>query len=462
MKDGRPLVAFYGDDFTGSSAVMEVLEFAGVPTTLFLAPPSAAELAALRERGQSGAAIGIAGLARSRDPAWMDANLPEVFRALDGLGAHVTHYKVCSTFDSSPEVGSIGRAIDIAAPILGGRWHPLVVGCPELRRYQVFGTLFAGTDDGVYRLDRYPVMRRHPVTPMDEADLGRHLARQTDRAIGLVDLAQMKAGQAKGALDRNLEEGAEIIALDAMDDETMREAGRLIWEARRGKVFAVGSQGVEYALVAYWRETGLLGPASPAPFPKPAKQIFAVSGSCSAITSAQIRHAQSNGFAVLDLEASLAVDQKAWNAHLDMAHAQILSELSSGQSVIAATARGPDDPALARVADATEASGQSKAEVNERISVGLGRLARNVVQATKLTRIVVAGGDTSGHAMVQMGVRSISAIAQVTAGAPLCRVQAPDGPLDGLEVVLKGGQMGGRDLFSLVRDGRQAAQSLPA
>ena len=35
------------------------------------------------------------------------------------------------------------------------------------------------------RLDRHPVMARHPVTPMDEADVGRHLARQTgpgDRA----------------------------------------------------------------------------------------------------------------------------------------------------------------------------------------------------------------------------------------------------------------------------------------
>ena len=30
-------------------------------------------------------------------------------------------------------------------------------------------------------------MSRHPVTPMTEADLRRHLSRQTDKRIGLVD-----------------------------------------------------------------------------------------------------------------------------------------------------------------------------------------------------------------------------------------------------------------------------------
>ena len=35
----KPLRTFYGDDFTGSTAVMEVLSFAGVSTMLFLEPP---------------------------------------------------------------------------------------------------------------------------------------------------------------------------------------------------------------------------------------------------------------------------------------------------------------------------------------------------------------------------------------------------------------------------------------
>ena len=52
----------------------------------------------------------------------MDANLPAAFRFLRSLGAPVSHYKACSTLDSSPESGSIGRAIDIAARSFDWTW----------------------------------------------------------------------------------------------------------------------------------------------------------------------------------------------------------------------------------------------------------------------------------------------------------------------------------------------------
>ena len=35
-----PLIAFYGDDFTGASASMEAVAFAGLETVLFLSPPT--------------------------------------------------------------------------------------------------------------------------------------------------------------------------------------------------------------------------------------------------------------------------------------------------------------------------------------------------------------------------------------------------------------------------------------
>jgi len=65
-----PLLTFYGDDFTGSSAVMEVLSFAGIPTMLFLDAPSAKVL----KRFPDLQAIGVAGVARSKNPDWMRAH----------------------------------------------------------------------------------------------------------------------------------------------------------------------------------------------------------------------------------------------------------------------------------------------------------------------------------------------------------------------------------------------------
>ncbi|SEM28745.1 Putative sugar-binding N-terminal domain-containing protein [Roseovarius azorensis] len=66
------LVAWYGDDFTGAAAVMEVLTFAGLPTALFLDPPTPGQLA--RFPGLRG--IGIASTARTWSPDRMQADLP--------------------------------------------------------------------------------------------------------------------------------------------------------------------------------------------------------------------------------------------------------------------------------------------------------------------------------------------------------------------------------------------------
>ena len=182
------LIAFYGDDFTGSTAVAEVLTFAGLPTVLFLDVPTAEQSA--RFAGWPG--IGIAGVARSMSPAWMERTLPPVFEHLRSLSAPITHYKVCSTLDSAPHVGSIGRAVELAAPRLGGRWHPLVLAAPAIARYQAFGTLFAAVEGEAFRLDRHPTMSRHPVTPMHEADVRRHLARQPSPSSGQATLCAMR------------------------------------------------------------------------------------------------------------------------------------------------------------------------------------------------------------------------------------------------------------------------------
>ena len=64
---------------------------------------------------------------------------------------------------------------------------PLVVGAPQLKRYTFAGHLFAAYQGEVYRIDRHPVMSRHPVTPMAEADLRLHLAQQTTRATVLAN-----------------------------------------------------------------------------------------------------------------------------------------------------------------------------------------------------------------------------------------------------------------------------------
>jgi uncharacterized protein YgbK (DUF1537 family) len=219
-----PLLAFYGDDFTGSTDAMEVLAAHGVDTLLFLAPPDDATLAQARRRH---AAIGFAGTSRAQDPAWMDRELPAVFERMARCGAPIVHYKVCSTFDSSPTVGSIGRATEIGRRVLRQqRSSPLVVGAPPMRRFTAFGQLFAAAGETVHRIDRHPTMSRHPVTPMDEADLRLHLARQTGLPVGLLDLGAQQLPDADARYEA-LAARHPITMIDVWDAGSQARAGQI-------------------------------------------------------------------------------------------------------------------------------------------------------------------------------------------------------------------------------------------
>jgi uncharacterized protein YgbK (DUF1537 family) len=108
---------------------------------------------------------------------------------------------------------------------------------------------------------------------------------------------------------------------------------------------------------------------------------------------------------------------------------------------------------VAALRAAVEASGLKPDTVNDRIGSGLGCALDRVVRQAKLTRAIISGGDTSGHAASTLGIDALTAVSPIAPGAPLCRAHAAGGALDGLELALKGGQVGGPDFFCAVRRG---------
>lgn len=431
MTEPTKLYAWYGDDFTGSTDVLERLALAGIETVLFTAPPTAADRAAFAHCS----ALGIAGESRSQTPAWMDAHLPSLYACLRSFGASVNHYKVCSTFDSSPTTGSIGRAIELGLEAFSAPFAPVVVGAPHLGRWVVFGNLFATDRGRVVRIDRHPNMCNHPVTPMHEADLGVHLSRQTALSIGSVPLDAFQSGRATRQIQDELARGARILVFDGIDQPTLTETGRLLFEAAQNQpLFAVGSSGLTYGLIEHWRASGLIDPAPRLAPPAPVERLLVLCGSCSPATARQIEWARRNGFASWQLSPSTD-----WT----LLRPQILRALGQSQSVLLFTAIGPQS-----------ATSEARAAYGASFSATLGRELCSLLLASGLRRVLIAGGDTSTHAVQQLGLRALTFAAPLTPGAPLCRGYAPGSPLDGLELVLKGGQMGPEDFFAQVRDGR--------
>ena len=450
LPDGLWL-SYYGDDFTGSTDVLEAFTAAGVPTVLFLQAPRPEDLARFPEAR----CVGLAGQSRGKSPAWMREHLPPVFERLSSLGAPIVQYKVCSTFDSAPEVGSIGQAIELGVAHRQARWSPMVVGAPRLQRYQVFGHLFAAAQGEVYRIDRHPTMSRHPVTPMHESDLRVHLAQQTPRRIGLVNLAQMTQGQGSAALQALQGEDQPVVMLDVADPVSQREAGRLVWQQRGQGVFSASSSGLQYALVEYWRSRGWLPAQSSLPQAQPLPCIAVVSGSCSPMSAAQIEWAEQNeGFVTERMDVGKCLDAAQAEQEIERLVALAVDAVSRKVSPVIYSARGPDDSAVTGFEALVQRAGCEKAQGTERIGMALAEVMRRLLDRTELRRIVVAGGDSSGAVASHLQVQAFTVAAGMAPGVPLCRAWSDNPRRDGLEIALKGGQLGAVSFYGDVRAGR--------
>jgi uncharacterized protein YgbK (DUF1537 family) len=419
-------LAYYGDDFTGSTDVLESLALAGVDTELFVD-------AAIRGPAR---AVGLAGLSRTYTPEEMADRLPAAFRALAAARPRFVHYKACSTFDSSPSVGSIGRAIEIGRGVLPARWTPVLAAAPHLGRWCAFGNLFArsGIDSPAYRLDRHPTMSRHPVTPMDEADLPLVLARQTSLPITLIELPTVQMGpEATAAAIERAPDG--IVLIDATTAADLATIGRTLDALQRraaAPLFVAGSSGVETALIA----AGVLGPdpeAAPVePGSVPPGPVLVLSGSRSPVTARQLQAALAAGFCDVPLVASDA--DAGWSDAVTSA----TTAHRSGRSVMLRTGDG-DWSALAGAA----------------LGKLLGRIAGRILDAVPFRRVVVAGGDTSGEVARELGITSLRFLAPLAPGAPWCRVMTTRPGVDGVAFAFKGGQVGRDDLFISARDWRR-------
>jgi uncharacterized protein YgbK (DUF1537 family) len=434
------LLAFYGDDFTGSTDALEFLTRAGAKTALFIEPPTAEQL----KKYPGLNAFGVAGKTRAMAPAEMEQTLLPAFEKLQQTGARHVHYKVCSTFDSSPTIGSIGKAIDTGVAVFKTSCGPLLVAAPVLGRYCLYGNLFArmgiGSNGKIYRLDRHPSMSRHPVTPADESDLRLHLSKQTTKKTGLIDILQLSGGKASlaTALEQVVQQGFNIVLFDALYQEQLLTIGELIDEqANAGTLFSAGSSGIEMALGQYWNHTNQLQPVSDWKHPGKATPLLVIGGSCSPVTAGQIICAKAKGFEEILIDAPAVCNNDVQSIHAAINKA--VDFLNNGKHVIIHTGGAAQQQTANLPAD--------------KLGTALGAIASETAAQTTVKRMVIAGGDTSSYAARAMGIEAVEMIAPLVPGAPLCKATAPGSPINGLEVNFKGGQVGGEDYFEVLANG---------
>ena len=429
-----PRLGWYGDDFTGATDTLAALAKAGQRALLFLDVPDVARLGeAQRDAGGPLDAVGIAGAARSMAPEAMRAELEPVGRFFAALGVAVMHYKCCSTFDSAPDVGSIGEAVRTLAPHFPNRFRPVVGGQPNIGRYCLFSTLFAaaGTGGTVHRVDRHPTMSVHPVTPMAEADLRRHLAAQGLEGMAALHLPDYGLGGDALArlMDRLMAERPPAMLLDVSRSEDLAIVGRLIWErAVEAPLLAVGPSSVAQALVAHWNAGSAGRVAEEVPLGATDSPVFLMAGSLSPVTRRQVEAAGS--YTRIQADAAALCGDPGYAERL---LGEVAASLTAGRHTLVWTA-----PAEAGTADTAQAG---------RVAAATADFVAAVLRRVALRRVGIAGGDTSSLAVRALGCWGLSYRCTLAPGVTVSRTHADDPAVNGLELMLKGGQMGGEDLF---------------
>jgi uncharacterized protein YgbK (DUF1537 family) len=204
--------------------------------------------------------------------------------------------------------------------------------------------------------------------------------------------------------------------------------------------FAVGSSGVTRALIEAWRDSGLVSGEPLTARIAEAERLLVISGSCSPVTAGQIHWALANGYAGVKADVSALLAGSS--GERDRIEAEALAALAAGHSPLIYSATGPLDPG-------SDASGAG-------LGAALGRITRAITAKGGPRRLLFAGGDTSSHAVAELGLFALTWAGATQRGAPLCRAHSEDTAFDGLELVLKGGQMGSEDFFDRVRKGDTA------
>ncbi|WP_328726957.1 3-oxo-tetronate kinase [Streptomyces sp. NBC_00259] len=342
---------------------------------------------------------------------------------LRAAGAEQIYFKYCSTFDSTP-AGNIGPVTEALMDAIGADFTLATPAFPDNGRTVFKGHLFVGdvllSESG---------MRHHPLTPMTDPNLVSVLGAQTTRPVGLIDHTAVAGGAEaiRARIDALREEGVGIAIADAVSDDDLLRLGSAVREL---PLVTAGS-GLAIGLPANW---GIEPSPAAAQLPPAGGHRAVVSGSVSVATNRQVQEFLDSGRPAFSVDPlRIAAGEDVAGQALDFAE----KHLADGPVLVYST----EAPDTVR----TVQGRLGAAEAGELVERTLARVARGLV-ARGVRQLVVAGGETSGAVVQELGLTGLRIGPQIDPGVPWCAAALPDG--DTLHLTLKSGNFGGPGFFT--------------
>ncbi len=413
------LLGCIADDLTGATDLAIMLTRAGMRTLQVMEVPDA--------KGRAGLdgydAIVVALKTRTCPVAEaIDLSLRSA-DALLALGAKQLFFKYCSTFDSTNE-GNIGP---VAEALMERLKADLALVCPAFptnKRTVYMGNLFVGE----VPLAESP-MKDHPLTPMRDSNLVRVMQRQSKGKVGLVPYPMVEKG--RGAIGEAFaaarKRGERFVVVDAISDRDLIEMGAAAVDMQ----LITGGSGVALGLSANFIAKGLMKAAeAPTSMTAPKGRAAILAGSCSEATRGQVAAAKEAGIPAFEIDplglASGAQSETTILAWIDQ-------QAKEKPFLVYSSA----EPAAVKAVQ--DKLGREAAGVL--VEKTLAAVARELV-ATGTTRLIVAGGETSGAVVNGLGVTALEIGPEIDPGVPWTRAVGRD-----LVLALKSGNFGAPDFF---------------
>lgn len=400
------------DDITGATDLATRFVGRGLRTEVFFGVPRAGAIEAQAD-------LDVAVVALKSRTAPVVGAVRDSLSALDGVrraGASRVFFKYCSTFDSTP-AGNIGPVIDALLGALGERLTVVVPSFPAAGRTVYMGHLFVG-----HQLLAESPMRDHPLTPMRDSNLLALLGAQTSGEVDLIPLPTVRDGAAavRRELDRIRSTHSRVaVVIDAVDRSDLAT----IMTAAADLPLITGGSGLADGLPASGADD-----ARRIPLIRGRRAILC--GSVSARTQQQISAARGT-HPWLKLDAESLRDDAAREADRVTAWAR------------AEWARDADAVPLIFSADSPADIDRSTA-LSAHIEAVFGAVSIALV-ADGARQIIVAGGETAGRVVQDLGVTALRIGPEISTGVAWATGQTGNGVP--VSLALKSGNFGTPDMF---------------
>ncbi|MBW7572973.1 four-carbon acid sugar kinase family protein [Caproiciproducens sp. AGMB10547] len=400
------------DDFTGASDAASFLAKGGMRTVLCNGIPQDSFSV---EEGTEAVVIALKTRTETAEKA-----VSESFQASQWLkkaGAKQLYFKYCSTFDSTPR-GNIGAVGDM---LLEKNSIPYTVLCPSLPINK------RTVRDGSLYVDQVPLseshMKNHPLTPMWDSYLPNLMRGQSKYPCLVLGREEMSAPDEEiiAKVAAFAKENPHFYVVPEYEDD--RDAKRIVSLFGKLPLLTGGSGLMQPLAEEYTRsrpnQAGNIAPST-------GKAIL-VAGSCSVATQGQVRSFLENGGTGIVVNAS-----------------KLLSGEQTAESLWQQAASFDTDSVLFYSAGSggkpeKETGDNREAELLEQT---MARLAQKAVR-NGYTRIIVAGGETSGAVTKALHYHAYQIGESIAPGVPvMVPLEHPE-----IRLVLKSGNFGQSDFF---------------